>query len=100
MVWLEKFKLSKGLARTLTDAGFLYPREIQLKTLPRIIGGQDVIAVAPEGSGKTSTYIISILNRLKQGFDDAPRVLILVQDKEKVFEVIEQFDVLNQNKSI
>jgi len=100
MVWLDKFKLSKGLARTLTDAGYLYPKEIQLRTLSRIIGGQDVVAVAPEGSGKTSTYIISVLNRIKQGFDDAPRVLILVPDKEKVLEVIEQFDTLNKNKSI
>ena len=100
MVWLDKFKLNKGLARTLTEAGYLYPKEIQLKTLSRIIGGQDVVAVAPEGAGKTSTYIISILNRIKQGFDDAPRVLVLVPDKEKVFEVIEQFDVLNKNKSI
>jgi len=100
MVWLDKFKLNKGLARTLTEAGYLYPKEIQLKTLSRIIGGQDVIAVAPEGAGKTSTYIIGILNRIKQGFDDAPRVLILVPDKEAVFSVIEQFDVLNKNKSI
>jgi superfamily II DNA/RNA helicase len=100
MVWLDKFKLGKGLARTLTEAGYLYPKEIQLKTLSRIIGGQDVVAVAPEGAGKTSTYIISVLNRIKQGFDDAPRVLILVPDKEKVFSVIEQFDLLNKNSSI
>ena len=100
MVWLDKFKLNKGLARTLTDTGYLYPKEIQLKTLSRIIGGQDVIAVAPEGSGKTSTYIISVLNRIRQGFDDAPRILILVPDKEKVFSVIEQFDTLNKNSSI
>jgi ATP-dependent RNA helicase RhlE len=100
MVWLDKFKLGKGLARTLTEEGYLYPKEIQLKTLSRIIGGQDVVAIAPEGSGKTSTYIISVLNRIKQGFDDAPRVLILVPDKDKVFSVIEQFDSLNKNKSI
>lgn len=100
MVWLDKFKLGKGLARTLTEEGYLYPKEIQLKTLSRIIGGQDVVAIAPEGSGKTTTYIISVLNRIKQGFDDAPRVLILVPDKDKVVSVIEQFDILNKNKSI
>src|SRR6202012_3638479 len=100
MVWLATFKLTKVLARTLPETGYLYPKEIQLKTLSRIIGGQDVIAVAPEGAGKTSTYIISVLNRIKQGFDDAPRVLILVPDKEKVFSVIEQFEALHKNKSV
>ena len=100
MVWLDKFKLNKGLARTLTEAGYLYPKQIQLKTLSRIIGGQDVIAIAPEGAGKASTYIISVLNRIKQGFNDAPRVLILVPDKDKVFSVIELFDELNKNSYI
>jgi len=100
MLWLDKFKLNKGLARTITEAGYVNPKEIQLKTLSRVIGGQDVIAVAPEGSGKTSTYIISVLNRIRQGFDDAPRVLILVPDKESVEAVISQFNVLNKNTSI
>jgi superfamily II DNA/RNA helicase len=100
MVWLDKFKLNKGLARIITEAGYLSPKEIQQKTLTRIIGGQDVIAVAPEGAGKTSTYVIAILNRIRQGFDDAPRVLVLVPDKEKVFSVIEQFDSLNKNPSV
>jgi len=100
MVWLDKFKLNKGLARTLTETGHLYPKEIQLKTLSRINGGQDVIAVAPEGAGKTTTYIISILNRIKHGFNDAPRILVLVPDKERVFSVIGQFNTLNKNASI
>jgi superfamily II DNA/RNA helicase len=100
MAWLDKFKLSKGLANTLSGAGLLQPREIQLKTLSRIIGGQDVIAVAPEGAGKTTTYIISVLNRIKQGFNDAPRVLILVPDKEGVLSVIEEFERFNKNQSI
>ncbi|WP_461453210.1 DEAD/DEAH box helicase [Mucilaginibacter sp.] len=100
MVWLDKFKLNKGLTRTITEAGYLNPKEIQQKTLTRIIGGQDVIAIAPEGAGKTSTYVIAVLNRIRQGFDDAPRVLILVPDKEKVFSVIEQFESLNKNSSV
>ena len=100
MVWLDKFKLNKGLSRTLTEAGYEQPKDIQLKTLSRIIGGQDVIAVAPEDSGKTSTYIIGILNRITRGFDDAPRVLILVPDKERVESVINQFNLLKRNDTI
>jgi len=100
MVWLDKFKLNKGLSRTLTETGYLNPKEIQLKTLSRIIGGQDVIAVAPEGSGKTTTYIIGILNRITRGYDDAPRVLILVPDKERVEAVMQQFDQLKRNDTI
>lgn len=99
-MWAEKLKLSKQLVRSVTEAGFFTPKEVQSKTLTRIIGGQDVITVAPEGSGKTTAYILGVLMRLKYGFEEAPRALILVPDKEKVLEVVAQFELLNKNASI
>lgn len=99
-MWAEKLKLGKQLVRTVTDAGYEGPKEIQLKTLPRIAGGQDLIVVGPEGSGKTTTYVLAVLNRIKQGFGDAPRVLILVDSKERVEAVTAQFEVFTKNKSV
>jgi ATP-dependent RNA helicase RhlE len=99
-VWAEKLKLSKQLVRSVTAAGYFTPKEIQSKTLSRIIGGQDIIAIAPEGSGKTTAYVLGVLTRLKYGFEEAPRALILVPDKDKVLEVISKFNLLNQNTSI
>ena len=99
-MWAEKLKLSKQLVRSVTAAGYFTPKEIQTKTLSRIIGGQDIIAIAPEGSGKTTAYILGVLTRLKYGFEEAPRALILVPDKDKVLEVIGKFELLNQNASI
>ena len=96
---LDKLKLSKPLVAAMTDAGFLTPKEIQLKTMSRILGGQDVIAVGPEGSGKTTTYVLAILMKLKYAFEEAPRALILVPDIEHVDHVLEQFKLLNRNKT-
>jgi ATP-dependent RNA helicase RhlE len=99
-VWLEKIKLSKQLVRSVTEAGYLVPKEMQLRTMSRIIGGQDIIAVGPEGCGKTTTYILGVLMRLKQTPEIAPRALILVPDKERVEAVVEQINLLNKNKSL
>jgi ATP-dependent RNA helicase RhlE len=99
-VWADKLKLNKQLIRSLTEAGYFAPKEIQQKTLTRIIGGQDIIAVGPEGCGKTTAYILGVLTRLKYGFEDAPRALILVPDKEKVLDVVARFEVLNKNSTI
>lgn len=99
-MWAEKLKLSKQLIRTVTEAGYENPKEVQLKTLPRIAGGQDLIVVGPEGCGKTTTYVLAVLNKIKQGFGDAPRVLILVDSKEKVEAVKAQFEVFTKNKSV
>lgn len=96
----DKLKLNKQLVRSANEAGYTQPKEIQLKTLTRIIGGQDVIAIGPEGCGKTTTYILSTLNRFNYAPDGVPKVLILVPDKEQVLAVIEQFELLNKNKSI
>jgi superfamily II DNA/RNA helicase len=100
MVWAEKFKLKKQLIKSVTDAGFNTPKEIQLKTLNRIIGGQDVIAVGPEGCGKTTTYVLSTINRFNHDAEGVPRVLILAPDQEKIFGIVAQFEQLNRNKSL
>ncbi|NQX32995.1 DEAD/DEAH box helicase [Pedobacter boryungensis] len=97
---LEQLKLSKPLVSAMTAAGYLSPKEIQAKTMSRILGGQDIIAIGPEGAGKTTTYILGVLMRLKYGFEEAPRALILVPTKEKVIEVMEQFERLNRNQTI
>lgn len=99
-MWLEKIKLSKQLVRSVTEAGYLVPKEIQLRAMSRIIGGQDIVAIGPEGCGKTTTYILGALMRLKQTPEIAPRVLILVPDREKVEAVAAQIDTLNKNKSL
>lgn len=96
---LEKLKLSKPLIKSMMEAGYREAREIQAKVMSRIIGGQDVIAVAPAGSGKTTTYVLGVLMRLKQG-DEAPRALVLVPNQQKVLDVSEQFNLLNKNKTI
>lgn len=94
---LEQLKLSKPLNAAMNALGHLSAKEIQLKTMSRILGGQDVIAIGPEGSGKTTTYVLATLMRLKTGGGDAPRALILVPTKEKVLEVLETFNLLNRN---
>ncbi len=99
-MWSDKLKLNKQLVRSITDAGYLTPKEIQSKSLSRIIGGQDMIGVGPEGCGKTTTYILGVLMRLKYGVEEAPRALILVPDKDRVIAVTEQFELLNKNKTI
>lgn len=97
---LDKLKLSKPLIKSMTEAGFLGPKDIQLKSMSRILGGQDIIAVGPEGSGKTTAYILGVLMRLKYGFEEAPRALILVPDKERIDEVLGKFELLNRNNTI
>jgi len=99
-VSLEKLKLSKRLTATMTELGYLAPKEIQSRCISRILGGQDVIAIAPEGAGKTTTYVLSTLTKLKFTDDEAPKFLILAPNEERIDEIVEKFYQLSKNKQL
>ncbi len=97
---LNNLKISKPLKVAMVDLGYLSPKEIQAKTISQILGGQDVIGIAPLGAGKTTAYILAALTKLKTAFEEAPRALILVPDTEQMENVIKQFLLLNRNKTM
>jgi ATP-dependent RNA helicase RhlE len=98
-VSLEGLKLNKQVQSAAEELGILSPKEIQLKTVSRIIGGQDIIAVGPEGSGKSTSLIMAVLMKLKYA-QDPPRTLILAPTKEKVLVLEEQFNQLGKNTDL
>ncbi|WP_346086335.1 DEAD/DEAH box helicase [Sphingobacterium ginsenosidimutans] len=97
---LEKLKLSKRLTATMTELGYLAPKEVQSRCISRILGGQDVIAIAPEGAGKTTTYVLSTLMKLKFTDDEAPKFLILAPNEERIDEIVEKFYQLSKNRDL
>ncbi|MEP6612295.1 MAG: DEAD/DEAH box helicase [Mucilaginibacter sp.] len=100
MAWSEKLKLNKQLVRTITEAGYTSPKEVQQKTLARIYGGQDVIVAGPEGCGKTTTYILAVLNKIRYNAEGVPLVLILVPTKDEVLAVISGLEHFSKKKDI
>ncbi|UKJ06828.1 DEAD/DEAH box helicase [Solitalea lacus] len=94
---LDKLKLNKQLVTAMTDAGFETPKQVQEKVMSRILGGQDLIVSAPEGSGKTTAYVLAVLFKLKYASEDTPRVLVLVPSAEKIDEVVARFELLNRS---
>jgi ATP-dependent RNA helicase RhlE len=99
-VSLEQLKLSKSLTAAMLDAGYYAPKEIQRKTVSRILGGQNIMAIAPEGSGKTTAYVMATLMRLKGPVDGAPRALILTSTKEKTLALVHLFNWFGKNSGI
>lgn len=97
---LEKLKLSKRLHSNMNDLGYFNAKEIQTRALARIIGGHSIVGIAPEGAGKTTTYILGALMRLKYTNDEAPKVLVLAPNEDRVKEIVNSFKTISGNKDL
>ncbi len=100
MATLDKLKLSKSLLTSMTNNGYLSPTELQTILFPRLHGGQDILAIGPDGCGKTTTCILASLNKITYTEEIAPRILYLVPDIESGEEVLDQFHTLNRNRDL
>lgn len=85
-------KINEGLKESLIDNGLVEANELQQETFSTIKSGADCLILAPSGSGKTTTIVINVIQQLVKEGEQSPRALIVVQDKDKVLEVLEMFE--------
>ena len=89
--------LSDFLLQAVNDLGYEHATPIQLKAIPAVLEGSDLLAAAETGSGKTAGFVLPILEKMKTGI--APRsnhanVLVLVPTRElavQVEEAVQQY---------
>lgn len=62
----ESLGLSINVFRGVKRKGYKVPTPIQRKTMPLILSGADVVAMARTGSGKTAAFLVPMLEKLKQ----------------------------------
>lgn len=90
----ESFNLNKQLLNAVADLGFSVPTEIQQKSIPIILGGQELIGIAQTGTGKTAAYLLPLLMKVKFAQGDEPRAIILAPTKELAVQISEHTEQL------
>lgn len=93
-------ELPKALQKAIDELGLATPTPIQIKAMPVITSGRDVIGIAQTGTGKTFAYLLPVLKQWKFQKTDTPRVLILVPTRELVVQVVEEVEKLTQYMSV
>ena len=78
----ESFKLHSQIAANVAALGFDIPTPIQLKAIPPVMEGRDVIGLAQTGTGKTAAFVLPLLNRLLIGPRKTVRGLIIAPTRE------------------
>ncbi|MFT6352814.1 MAG: superfamily II DNA/RNA helicase [Neptuniibacter pectenicola] len=93
----SSLNLSDFLLNALTDLGYEQPTPVQLKAIPATLEGNDVLAAAETGSGKTAGFVLPILERMKDAIpprSNHANVLVLVPTRElavQVEEAVQQY---------
>ena len=80
------FGLSPAILEGIKAMGYIEPTPIQLRAIPLILSGRDVIGSAQTGTGKTAAFALPILSKLGE-HSQATRVLILEPTRELAAQV-------------
>lgn len=89
----EEMDLSKEVLRAIKDMGFTTPSTVQVKTIPLMMSGADVNAIAPTGTGKTCAFGIPMLEYVQLNEPEVQEV-VLAPTRELALQIGEELTKL------
>ncbi|MBA3025483.1 MAG: DEAD/DEAH box helicase [Sulfurimonas sp.] len=95
----SSFKLSSQIQKAITKSGFTKATPIQEKVIPLALEGKDIMARAQTGSGKSASFVLPVLELLKQRKGEGKakiKVLVLTPTRELTLQVAETFDTFGE----
>lgn len=91
----DDYNIVPELKKSLSKMGFVKPTDIQYKSIPPILKGEDVLAIAQTGTGKTAAFAIPVLHILhtnkKYSRPDGIKCVIMVPTHELALQITDVF---------
>lgn len=89
----DDLNLQDFIKMAISDLNFTAPSPIQAEAIPKIIEKEDIIAMAPTGSGKTVAYGIPVLQQIEPD-NKTIQAVILCPTRELVIQVHKEIEKL------
>ena len=92
--------LNSSILDALTEQGYKQPSPIQSKAIPAVLTGQDILAAAQTGTGKTAAFALPILEILANGpqaQSNQAHALILTPTRELAAQVEDNIQTYSKN---
>ncbi len=96
IVNFDSFSFHPQIKSGIITAGYSTPTPIQLRAIPPILEGRDVLGLAQTGTGKTAAFVLPILQRLLKGPRGRLRVLIIAPTRELAEQTHTAIETLGQ----
>lgn len=85
-----QFALNENLLKAIGEVGYETPSPIQLKTIPVLLAGRDIVGQAQTGTGKTAAFALPTLEKIDVE-SRAVQALVLTPTRELAIQVAEAF---------
>jgi ATP-dependent RNA helicase RhlE len=89
------FGLAAPIQKALVALGYETPTPIQVKAIPHVMDGHDLLGIAQTGTGKTAAFALPTLHRLSSQVKPTPprgcRALVLSPTRELASQIAESF---------
>ena len=98
------FGLSQPILRAIAEEGYSEPTPIQVKAIPDVLKGRDLLGCAQTGTGKTAAFALPIIERLAAKRTPRTarhaRVLVLSPTRELASQIAESFTSYGRHSGI
>jgi len=100
----DRYYISEELKKNLARLGFKRPTDIQFKAIPSILNGEDVLAIAQTGTGKTAAFAIPVIDKIHR-FKSSKRsygikCIVMVPTRELAQQIGKVFDTLAEHTRV
>lgn len=100
----DQYRIADSIKSSIAELGFKKPTDIQFKTIPHILNGEDVLAIAQTGTGKTAAFAIPILDLIqKRKIAHRPagvKCLVMAPTHELARQIANTFEALGKSTDV
>jgi ATP-dependent RNA helicase RhlE len=97
----DDYRISPDIKRNLSDLGFRRPTDIQYKAITPILKGDDVLAIAQTGTGKTAAFAIPVIDLINQQKSSSRSefiyCLVMAPTRELALQITGVFQTIGQH---
>ena len=98
----EDYSFAPVIKKNIALAGFTRPTDIQYKAIPPILRGEDVLAIAQTGTGKTAAFVLPVLEKLiaDREADKGIRCLVMEPTRELALQITDVFNSMGRGSRV
>jgi ATP-dependent RNA helicase RhlE len=100
----DDYRIEPEIKQNLAAMGFKRPTDIQFKAIPPILNGEDVLAIAQTGTGKTAAFAIPILHMLheqkRSRRTEGIKCVVMEPTRELALQITEVFDSIGKHTRV